>query len=292
VFLQSQQVIVSATQFVIDLDKTLKSNSDLSRIRERMLELEGMIEPLATRADSWILNSSPTPSLDESELKVAQALRGMTRIKLNSARIKIHRYCAFSDIPIFTKKHCDLRPADLSTDATDTPITPQCGCSSTFHQLPSTDPSLSPNLTRSQSPTLAAGCSVLPFSSNFSAKVCLKSALSIARSFQGLPFPKPNQENDPMSFFPFMDESNSNSTPRLIPVFACCAMQSSYAMIMLSYKTKAMGFVGMIDGKSSPSLKLLEQLQDGLQLVVDALKNYSIAYEALGGMRGRLRVLK
>jgi hypothetical protein len=69
-------------------------------------------------------------------------------------------------------------------------------------------------------------------------------------------------------------------------------MQSSYAMIMLSYKTKAMGFVGMIDGKSSPSLKLLEQLQDGLQLVVDALKNYSIAYEALGGMRGKVRVLK
>jgi hypothetical protein len=72
--------------------------------------------------------------------------------------------------------------------------------------------------------------------------------------------------------------------PRMIPVFACCAMQSSYAMIMLSYKTRAMGFMGVVE--DSPAKKLLEQLGDGLQLVLDALKNYSMAYEALGGQRG------
>lgn len=73
----------------------------------------------------------------------------------------------------------------------------------------------------------------------------------------------------------------------MIPVFACCAMQSSYAMIMLSYKTRAMGFIGMLDdGTESPAKKLLGQLGDGLQMVLDALKNYSVAYEALGGQRG------
>jgi hypothetical protein len=59
-------------------------------------------------------------------------------------------------------------------------------------------------------------------------------------------------------------------------------------MIMLSYKTKAMGFIGIAsnEGMDTPSARLLAQLQEGLQLVLDALKNYSMAYEALGGMRG------
>jgi hypothetical protein len=88
-----------------------------------------------------------------------------------------------------------------------------------------------------------------------------------------------------MSYFPPI---NNTKAPRMIPVFACCAMQSSYAMIMLSYKTKAMGVIGGVSNeeKDSPSARLLAQLQEGLQLVLDALKNYSIAYEALSGMRG------
>lgn len=258
-----------------------------------MLELESIIEPLVRKSDSWILKTSPALSLDESEAKVAQTLRGIAKIKLNSARIKLHRYCAFSDIPVFTKKHCDLRPADLLTEPNDTPLAPLCACSSTFHQLPSVaDSTTSTTSMRSQSPALAAGCSILPFTSNFSGKVCLKSALSISRAFQDLPFPNPHQSNDPMSFCPLMEQNSSNSTPRMIPVFACCAMQSSYAMIMLSYKTKAMGFGEMLDGKASPATKLLEQLQDGLQRIVSALKNYSIAYEALGGMRGMLKKMR
>lgn len=97
----------------------------------------------------------------------------------------------------------------------------------------------------------------------------------------------------------------------MIPVFACCAMQSSYALIMLSYKTKAMGFAGPLNnnatntpnnnngtgtnnggnsgidaGKENQAQKLLGQLSEGLQMILGALRNYSFAYEALGGMRG------
>lgn len=53
---------------------------------------------------------------------------------------------------------------------------------------------------------------------------------------------------------------------------------------MMSYKTRAMGFMGVLE--DSPAKRLLGQLGDGLQLVLDALKNYSRAYEALGGQRG------
>lgn len=58
-------------------------------------------------------------------------------------------------------------------------------------------------------------------------------------------------------------------------------------MIMLSYKMQALGLMGPLDdGSDLRAKRLLKQLRDGLQLVLDALKNYAIAYEALGGMRG------
>jgi len=282
VFLQAQQVIVSATQFVIDLDVTLKTNSNTSAIWQRMLELEGLIEPLIIKADTWALESFPPVSLDKSELKVSQALRGIARIKLNSARIKLHRYCAFSDVPVFSKKHCDLKSSsDTPVSGAGSPMAPNCGCSSTFHQLPN-----SMDLSLSLSPeNTTHNCGILPFSSNFSAKVCLKSSFAIARSFSSLPFPQPIRASDPISYFPPMKDTKS---PRMIPVFACCAMQSSYAMIMLSYKTRAMGFVG--EGREGAAGRLLAQLGDGLQLVLDALKNYSMAYEALGGQRDQIQL--
>ncbi|KAG4429732.1 hypothetical protein IFR05_014783 [Cadophora sp. M221] len=99
----------------------------------------------------------------------------------------------------------------------------------------------------------------------------------------------------------------------MIPVFACCAMQSSYALIMLSYKTKAMGFAGPLNnttnsnsnngngngngnsggndqGKENQAQKLLGQLSEGLQMILGALRNYSFAYEALGGMRDQIDI--
>jgi len=279
-------VIVSATQFVIDLDVTLKTNSNTSLIWSRMLELEGLIEPLITKADTWALESFPPVSLDKSELKVAQALRGIARIKLNSARIKLHRYCAFADVPVFTKKHCDLKsasdpPAPSLSPSTTSPMPPNCACSSTFHQIHAVVENANSNSPVPQ----PLDCGILPFSSNFSAKICLKSAFNIARSFQALPLPQPIRASDAISYFPPM---KSTSSPRMIPVFACCAMQSSYAMIMLSYKTRAMGF-GLGDGNVAAE-RLLGQLHDGLQLVLDALKNYSMAYEALGGQRDQIQL--
>ena len=59
-------------------------------------------------------------------------------------------------------------------------------------------------------------------------------------------------------------------------------------MIMISYKTKAMGFAGdgTVDGGSNPAEKLLEQLREALGTILDAARNYASAFEAVGGMRG------
>jgi len=67
-------------------------------------------------------------------------------------------------------------------------------------------------------------------------------------------------------------------------------MQSSYAMIMLSYKTRAMGFRDAEGGVAPTAAgQLLGQLQEGLRMVLDALRNYSLAYEALGGQRDQIQ---
>jgi hypothetical protein len=83
IFLQSQQAITSATQFVIDLDATSRSKRNPTSTWDRMLELDAILEPLISQADSWNLTSTPAVSLDKSEMKVAQALRGIAKIKLN-----------------------------------------------------------------------------------------------------------------------------------------------------------------------------------------------------------------
>lgn len=80
-FLHAQQVIVSATQFVLDLETGLKTGSGLSNVGDRMLELEALLDPLVNEANQWTLDIPP--SISDGEWIVSQALRGMAKIKLN-----------------------------------------------------------------------------------------------------------------------------------------------------------------------------------------------------------------
>lgn len=89
-----------------------------------------------------------------------------------------------------------------------------------------------------------------------------------------------------------------------MPTFACCAMQSGYALLMLCFKARAFnkynssgGGSGAIDGSStstsasggSPPLNgFMNELQQNLRLVVRCLGNYSIAFEAMQGMRDEI----
>ncbi|KAJ5518759.1 hypothetical protein N7453_001181 [Penicillium expansum] len=117
-----------------------------------------------------------------------------------------------------------------------------------------------------------------------SAKICLKSALNIARCFERLPYPTPFDYIDASSPLAFKNSTTRMTLPRTMPSFACCAMQSSYSMLMIRHRAEIM------HPKHSTASPMIEQLyiqlQQGLQSVVGALENYSIAFEALAGMRG------
>jgi hypothetical protein len=117
-----------------------------------------------------------------------------------------------------------------------------------------------------------------------SAKICLKSALNIAQCFERLPYPNPFGSFD-ASISPSSGSSVWKMTvPRTMPSFACCAMQSSYSMLMIRHKVEIMHPNNTM---ANPMVdQLYSQLQEGLRSVVGALENYSIAFEALAGMRG------
>lgn len=209
----------------------------------------------------------------------------------SSARIKIHRFRAFLDIPIFIKKHCDLTCASIG--ATDTESTDMerfredskmsC-CTTSLSHIPGpndvSQPVSSPGSDTSAYSWISGDS--FPFSSAESTSICLESALTIARMFDSLPYPNPLYGDRQLAGF----EPSCNPMPRTMPSFACCAMQSSYAMLMLYYKSR----VTKHETDESPlnnGDQLCGRLRQGLQFVIGAVKNYAIAFEALDGMRGQ-----
>ncbi|KAI0863203.1 hypothetical protein F4860DRAFT_77234 [Xylaria cubensis] len=293
-FVRSQQAILAATQFVIDFNKVRKAEADMTRIYARMQELEGLLEPLIIQSESWSSNYSLTQPVDSSEAVVANALRCMSRIKLNSARIKVHRYCAFFDIAVFSSKHCDL--ASLPKKESDGSEPQRLGacCMTSLHSPPSaysrSTRSLSPGSSDSSSPgangLIQASISDFPFSRHESSRICLKAALSIASSFDAMPYPNPAGQSCETPIY--LGSRSTLITPRTMPSFACCAMQSSYALLMV--KDRIETIYPRSNGSSSVLVdNLRDRLQQGLLSVLATLENYAAAFEALGGMRDQIR---
>ncbi|CAN8105516.1 unnamed protein product [Discula destructiva] len=350
VYIQAQRAILAATQFVIELNKAVKEGADMDPIYAKMKELEAFLEPQLSRSESWLLPATTTSPVDSAEEVVARSLRCMASIKLNSARIKVHRYCAFFDIPVFSRKHCDLKSLNTSDEA-EPRQWPTCSCSSFTNPFATSGAAATPNGSHTSAATaglspssdgtclsssnnsvpysIPPSCSGssnnaqplsarppappmptinFPFSSHQSAKICLKSALAIAHSFDELPFPSPTGTDGsggggggggPI----FLSPMSAISCPRTMPSFACCAMQCAYALLMVHQKTKTLygannystssskgPYEGAGSGPGPLAVNtLLVRLQQGLTSIYGTLSNYATAFEALGGMRDQIR---
>ncbi|KAJ5492257.1 hypothetical protein N7453_010354 [Penicillium expansum] len=239
---------------------------------------------------------------DHNESITAQSIRAISRIKLSSAQIKTHRFRAFSDIPLFIKRHCDLTAANQSSPNTTVSTKPTgihnvtCSCSnlSTFERATSTEymtpsdsstssdihPGINSYVPQYSQYPFAPG---FPYSTQQSAKICLQASLVISRMFHSLPVPQPLLEPQ---------QQQGRPLPRTMPSFACCLMQSSYAMFMIYYKAR----VAKQLAPDSPDNEhggdstgqLIEELRQGLERIIGAVSNYSIAFEALDGMRDEI----
>ncbi|KAJ5370825.1 uncharacterized protein N7496_006917 [Penicillium cataractarum] len=306
ILIQAQQVLISATQFISDLNKSLTSQTGLHYIFERMQQLDSWTNSVLAQTDVLPMVSHEPDFGDRRETITAQSIRRISRIKLSSAQIKTHRFRAFSDIPIFIKRHCDLTAANPGNTLTDPPTKPavqasginnvSCSCSnldhfqrasSTEYMTPSdssTSSDIHPYIPQYQQYPFASG---FPYSPQHSAKICLRSALTISRMFEALPYPQPLSESGQQQ-----QHQSGQPLPRTMPSFACCLMQSSYAMFMIFYKARvAKQLSPDVESElmSDSTEQLVEDLRQGLERIIAAVSNYSFAFEALDGMRDEIQ---
>ncbi|KAJ5250565.1 hypothetical protein N7489_000975 [Penicillium chrysogenum] len=318
ILIQAQQVLVSATQFIDDLNKCLSSQSDMYLMFERMQQLDAWTHSVIAQAELLPLLPQRSDFGDHNESITAQSIRAISRIKLSrfesfafsylnptnndpSAQIKTHRFRAFSDIPLFIKRHCDLTAANSNSATTTVSTKPAgihnltCSCSnltsferaaSTEYMTPSdssTSSDIHPEINSYASQygqyPFAAG---FPYSPQQSAKICLQAALVISRMFHSLPVPQPLLNPQ---------QQQGRPLPRTMPSFACCLMQSSYAMFMLYYKArvaKQLAPEPENDHGRDSTGQLIEELRQGLERIIGTVSNYSLAFEALDGMRDEI----
>ncbi|OAX82707.1 hypothetical protein ACJ72_02940 [Emergomyces africanus] len=302
ILMRAQHALIAGTQFIIDLNQALKARSNMSYIYERMRKLDAWIRPVLAHANTPP-SVSPLDGITDSEAITAQSIRKICLIKLSSAHIKTHRFRAFLDIPIFIKKHCDLTCASigyLGTEADAQGSSKICCAYTNLHEIPIAPPSgQSPSScsTTSDISGVTTSSSIwvnedaFPFTNHESTEICLNAALTIAHMFRTLPYPNPTYDNkDLISSRPRSPSDDPTSIfPRTMPSFACCAMQSSYAMLMLYYKSRVVDQTSNTEGNPlNGSEELADELQYGLECVIAAVRNYSEAFEALSGMRGWL----
>ncbi|KAJ9373976.1 transcriptional regulator family: Fungal Specific TF [Paecilomyces variotii] len=294
-FIDTQRAIVSATVAVVELNKALKAGTGLQSKLEHNRELDNEMKLLAAKADAYLPPHRSTSLLDPEESIVADCLKLIGRIKVNSARIKLHRYSAFFDLPLFSQKHCDLQPSKMREDGSGSGKSPICLCSTSTASLP-LPPGLSwkdmslPDTPSSLASDIGLGVrDLLGLGNQMSTKICLKSALNIAQCFDRLPYPNPYGSLGASISLTSRNPAWNTALPRTMPSFACCAMQSGYSMLMVRHKVELMH---PKNSTANPTVaKLYIQLHEGLQSVVGALENYSVAFEALTGMRDQIKMM-
>ncbi|KAF7591315.1 hypothetical protein BBP40_001691 [Aspergillus hancockii] len=254
--IEAQQALVESALFASDLDQGADTSDDASWIPKRMTELDRQISSLLFRCRDAPLVSQMAPQPDSVEFMASKTMRDFAEIKLHTARIKLHRLCAFQDIMSSQSRHPN----------TPTPIEADCpmGMSSEI----SSKPVLLEDVSRiSQIHRLQ-----MPFSCESSSKICLHAALNIVTLLDNLLYP--NHTSDALINTQYDSGGSGNELPRTMPTVAR-AMQT----------TTADG-VNPLDTTSLSDFR--NELYHNLRLIVKCLGNYSIAFEAIQGISDKL----
>jgi hypothetical protein len=264
--LDAQDLIMKCTRYTMSLKRVLNVENGISSLESSFLHLNTEVENFVARSKVLFGGMLFEPQIESAEAVLITSLQLQTQIKLHSARIKLHRYQAFNDTPLFTKKHCDLQAAPRNGELICPEITSQ---GKNALSTPESSFFSSPASHISED-------SLQPSTHNQSVKICLQSAIAISKAFEDLPFPCPIQSDQ-------FDLRNLNMLSRTMPAFACCAMQGSYVLLMTCLKGWRMD--DEPDNSDDSSSRVL---QKGLGRILSALDNYSVAFEALQGMTSEL----
>ncbi|KAJ5952198.1 uncharacterized protein N7479_010611, partial [Penicillium vulpinum] len=190
------------------------------------------------------------------ERSVAQTMWMISRMFIHAARTRLHRFRAFMDIPLFLDRYCDL----AAINSADFP-----------HQT--------------SAPKWVTDCEAsFPFTEQESSTICLKSSLVVTTIYRTLPYPNPLD-----STF----SSRSTTYPKTIPYFACSAMQSCYALLMLLHRLRASLATDRLadcyhllsnptpESEIADAERLREELRHGVEVLGSSLKS-DVIFEGVG----------
>ncbi|KAL4744550.1 hypothetical protein BDW72DRAFT_188261 [Aspergillus terricola var. indicus] len=211
-----------------------------------------------------------------AETAVAKGTWAIARILIHTAQIRLHRVKALLNAPIFLQQYCGLASIN--------------GNSAGFHR----------SIVRTTD-----WASHLPFNEEESSVKCLRSALTVARAFVRFPVPMlvppaPDPLREMAAQGPAAGGNGGVLTsfhaggPALLPYFACCAMQSCYALLMVLYKLRAASATDRLavcyhllhhpspGTEIQDSERLEEEIRHGVQSLRSSLR--SSLFEAINGM--------
>lgn len=83
ILIQAQQVLVSATQFIVDLNKCLSSQSGMHYMFERMQQLDSWANSVLGQTEILPVASQEPDFGDRLETTTARTIRAISRIKLS-----------------------------------------------------------------------------------------------------------------------------------------------------------------------------------------------------------------
>ncbi|GLA36025.1 hypothetical protein AnigIFM63309_001683 [Aspergillus niger] len=262
---EAQQALYEAGIFAVELDETIRRREDASWIQKRMTELDTQITSLLFECrDTLSASQGPQPNCVESV--ASSALRSYAEIKLHSARIKLHRYCAFQDVPMFSEQ-----PGLHPISPTNGNIGSSASCVRTLPQRPA---------------SIQEFGIQFPFSAHTSSVICVHAAINLVTLLDSLPFPNPTNDVSPTNL-PYIFQNYE--VPRAMPTLISCAMQAGYTMLTLSCKARPfVTQVPELEAGDFPLAGLRNELEQSLRVVAKFLANHAIAFEAIQGMRDEM----
>lgn len=270
---EAQQVLVESAVFASDLDRTMQEADDASWVSKRMEELDRQISSLLFCSRDAPLVSQMAPQPESVERMTSKTMRDFAEIKLHTARIKLHRLCAFQDILSGSIRHPDVSIPTDTNSRMDMPL----------------EMSSDPRLVEDLSLMTQIHKLQMPFTSEESSKICLHAALNIVTLLDNLLYP--NHTSDILANTQYARGGCGSELPRTMPTVVCCGVQSSYAMLMLGLKARAIQHTTHVDINVLDTTSLSDfrnELYHNLRLIVKFLENYSIAFEAIQGISDKL----
>ncbi|KAJ5945833.1 hypothetical protein N7454_002672 [Penicillium verhagenii] len=260
------QKLLYAAHSMVQKIESVADSPLISNLGDEIKKLDAQIVILMIESDQSLRQTFDV----EGESYVAENMWRMSRIMINTARIRLHRFRAFVDIPLFLDRYCDL-------------------VSINSHGF--SHPSAS---------SIAHWHSNFPFTEQESSIFCLKASLAIANAFRSLPYSHPcGPETCKRGSLNRRVMARSaccvSRAPRTVPFLVCSAMQGSYTLLMLFHRVRSCLESGRLAScyhllgrpdqatEISDAERLIEELRHGVESLGIPLKQDNI-FEGVAGV--------